>query len=95
LCKGSLGPGDIAMTVRLPLIFILLTVMINSMGIGVILPVMPDLIEEVGGLTLAQAAVWGGVLTSAYAVMQFLFSPWSAASPTGSGDGRSCSSRLR
>jgi len=75
LCKGSLGPGDIAMTVRLPLIFILLTVMINSMGIGVILPVMPDLIEEVGGLTLAQAAVWGGVLTSAYAVMQFLFSP--------------------
>ncbi len=63
------------MTGRLPLIFILLTVMINSMGIGLILPVMPDLIEEVGGLTLAQAAVWGGLLTSAYAVMQFLFSP--------------------
>jgi hypothetical protein len=29
--------------------------MINSMGIGLILPVMPILIEEVGGLPLAEA----------------------------------------
>ncbi len=63
------------MTGRLPLAFILLTVMIDSMGIGLILPVMPDLIEEVGGLTLAEAAIWGGILTTSYAVMQFLFSP--------------------
>jgi MFS transporter, DHA1 family, tetracycline resistance protein len=60
---------------RLPLTFILLTVMIDSMGIGLILPVMPDLIEEVGGLTLAEAAVWGGFLTASFAVMQFVFSP--------------------
>lgn len=63
------------MTGRLPLTFILLTVTIDSMGIGLILPVMPDLIKEVGRLTLAEAAIWGGVLTSSYAVMQFLFSP--------------------
>ncbi len=63
------------MTGRLPLIFILLTVMIDSMGIGLILPVMPDLIEEIGGLTLAEAAIWGGILTTSFAVMQFLFSP--------------------
>lgn len=63
------------MTGRLPLYFILMTVMIDSMGIGLILPVMPDLIEEVGGLTLAEAAVWGGILTTSFAVMQFLFSP--------------------
>jgi DHA1 family tetracycline resistance protein-like MFS transporter len=63
------------MTGRLPLAFILLTVMIDSMGIGLILPVMPTLIEEVGGLTLAEAAIWGGILTTSFAVMQFLFSP--------------------
>jgi hypothetical protein len=37
------------MSGRLPLSFILATVMIDSMGIGLILPVMPSLIEEVGG----------------------------------------------
>jgi MFS transporter, DHA1 family, tetracycline resistance protein len=63
------------MTGRLPLAFILLTVMIDSMGIGLILPVMPDLLEEVGGLTLAEAAIWGGILTTSFAVMQFVFSP--------------------
>jgi len=63
------------MTGRLPLAFILLTVMIDSMGIGLILPVMPDLLEEVGGLTLAEAAIWGGILTTSFAVMQFLCGP--------------------
>jgi MFS transporter, DHA1 family, tetracycline resistance protein len=63
------------MTGRLPLAFILLTVMIDSMGIGLILPVMPDLLEEVGGLSLAEAAIWGGILTTSFAVMQFVFSP--------------------
>jgi DHA1 family tetracycline resistance protein-like MFS transporter len=60
---------------RLPLIFILLTVMIDSMGIGLIIPVMPNLIEEVTGGGLSQAAIWGGILTTVFAVMQFLFGP--------------------
>jgi DHA1 family tetracycline resistance protein-like MFS transporter len=60
---------------RLPVIFIMLTVMIDAMGIGLIVPVMPDLIQEVGGGTLAQAAIWGGILSTTFAVMQFLFGP--------------------
>ena len=74
---GAGGPprAERRMSGRLPLAFILATVMINSMGIGLILPVMPILIEEVGGLPLAGAAVWGGILTTSYAVMQFLFGP--------------------
>ena len=60
---------------RLPLIFILVTVVIDAMGIGLIMPVMPDLIREVGGGSLAQAAIWGGILATAFAVMQFLFGP--------------------
>jgi len=59
----------------LPIIFILITMVIDSMGIGLILPVMPDLIREVSGGDLAHAAIWGGVLTTAFAVMQFLFGP--------------------
>ena len=34
---------------RLPIVFILPTIVIDAMGIGLILPVMPDLIREVEG----------------------------------------------
>ncbi|WP_245601463.1 MFS transporter [Sedimentitalea nanhaiensis] len=60
---------------RLPVLFILITVMLDAMGIGLIVPVMPDLIREIQGGTLAGAALWGGVLSTVFAVMQFLFSP--------------------
>lgn len=60
---------------RLALTFILLTVTLDAIGIGLIFPVMPDLIESVTGGTLSQAALWGGVLSTSYAVMQFLFGP--------------------
>ena len=60
---------------RLPILFILLTVMIDAMGIGLILPVMPDLIRELDGGSLAQAAIWGGILATTFATMQFLFGP--------------------
>ena len=62
-------------TRRLPVLFILITVTIDAMGIGLILPVMPDLIREVRGASLADAALWGGMLSAVYAVMQFGFSP--------------------
>ena len=60
---------------RLPVLFILLTVMIEAMGIGLILPVMPALLEEVQGTDLSGAALWGGLLGAIYALMQFVFSP--------------------
>ncbi len=63
------------MTLRPAVVFILLTVMIDSMGIGLIIPVMPDLIREVQGGDLSTAALWGGVLSTTFAVMQFLFGP--------------------
>lgn len=60
----------------LPVLFIMLTVIIDAMGIGLIMPVMPDLIQDVlPGATLADAAIWGGILATAFAVMQFLFGP--------------------
>ena len=63
------------MNKRLPLFFILCTVAIDAIGIGIIFPVMPDLLIEVGGGTLGEAAVWGGILATSFAVMQFLFGP--------------------
>ncbi|PHO02959.1 tetracycline resistance MFS efflux pump [Rhodobacteraceae bacterium 4F10] len=63
------------MRTKLPVIFIFMTVVIDSMGIGLIMPVMPDLIQELTGESLADAAIWGGVLSAAFALMQFLFGP--------------------
>jgi DHA1 family tetracycline resistance protein-like MFS transporter len=60
---------------RLPVLFIFITVVLDAMGIGIIMPVMPDLIQEVGNVNLSQAALWGGTLTVVFAINQFLFSP--------------------
>ncbi|MCF8511310.1 MAG: TCR/Tet family MFS transporter [Rhodobacteraceae bacterium] len=59
----------------LALTFILLTVGLDAIGIGLIFPVMPDLMMEVTGKTLSEAALWGGAITAAFAVMQFLCGP--------------------
>lgn len=60
---------------RLALTFILVTVMIDSIGIGIIFPVMPELMREVTGADLASASLWGGVLATSFAAMQFLCGP--------------------
>ena len=58
-----------------PVAFILITVVLDAMGIGLIVPVMPELIQQVQGIGISDAAVWGGILSAIFAVMQFLFSP--------------------
>jgi DHA1 family tetracycline resistance protein-like MFS transporter len=60
---------------RPAVLFVMITVMIDAMGIGLMVPVMPDLIREVNGGSLSTAALWGGVLATTFAVMQFLFGP--------------------
>lgn len=60
---------------RPAVVFILITMMIDAMGIGLIIPVMPDLLQEVRGGSLSTAALWGGILSTTFAAMQFLFGP--------------------
>ena len=60
---------------RRAFIFIIITLVIDAMGIGLILPVMPDLLSGIQGGSLGNAAIWGGILATAYAAMQFLFGP--------------------
>ncbi|WP_039017842.1 TCR/Tet family MFS transporter [Halocynthiibacter namhaensis] len=60
---------------RLQVTFVMITLVIDAMGIGLIMPVMPDLIREIQGASLADAAIWGGYLSFSFAIMQFLFGP--------------------
>ena len=55
--------------------FVFVTVALDAMGIGVIIPIMPQLLQELSGLGIGQAALWGGYLSFTYAAMQFAFSP--------------------
>ena len=55
--------------------FVFATVLIDAMGIGIIIPIMPDLIRELTDLPLGAAALWGGYLSFVYALMQFACGP--------------------
>ncbi len=55
--------------------FIFVTVLIDVMGFGLIIPVMPKLISQLNHIDVNLASPKGGLLTSVYAVMQFLFAP--------------------
>lgn len=55
--------------------FVLITVMINSIGFGIMIPVLPDLIKELTGLENHQAVKHSGFLTLTFAVFQFICMP--------------------
>lgn len=57
------------------LAFIFITILIDSMGLGIILPVLPKLIAGVVHGGMDQAARYGAWLSFSFAGMQFLFSP--------------------
>ena len=56
--------------------FIFLTLLIDITGLGIIIPVLPKLIEELIHGNISMASRYSGWLTFAYAIMQFLFSPF-------------------
>jgi MFS transporter, DHA1 family, tetracycline resistance protein len=57
------------------IVFILITLMIDAVGIGIVFPIMPDLMDRVGAADTGQAAFWGGLLMAAYAGALFLCGP--------------------
>ncbi len=56
-------------------LFILVTLMIDAIGIGIVFPIMPDLMERVGAGSTGEGAFWGGILMASYAGALFLFAP--------------------
>lgn len=55
--------------------FVLITVMINSIGFGIMIPVLPDLIKELTGLENHEAVKHSGLLTLTFAIFQFICMP--------------------
>jgi DHA1 family tetracycline resistance protein-like MFS transporter len=56
--------------------FIFITLLIDVTGLGLIIPVVPKLIEQLLHTTdISKVALYGGLLTFSYAIMQFLFAP--------------------
>jgi DHA1 family tetracycline resistance protein-like MFS transporter len=62
-------------TSRNPLIFVLLTVLIDTIGFGVIMPVIPQLLMQIADVDLSGAARLGGFLLVVFAMLQFLGGP--------------------
>jgi DHA1 family tetracycline resistance protein-like MFS transporter len=55
--------------------FIFITLLIDVMGWGLIIPVMADLIAELKHIPVNEASPYGAILLSVFAIMQFLFAP--------------------
>jgi DHA1 family tetracycline resistance protein-like MFS transporter len=55
--------------------FAVATIFVDAIGIGLIFPIMPDLLADLGIKTVSDAALYGAALSTVYAVMQFLFLP--------------------
>lgn len=60
---------------RHTLIFVTITVFIDTVGFGIIMPVMPQFLMSMAPMNLSEASAMAGYLILAYAVLQFLFAP--------------------
>jgi MFS transporter, DHA1 family, tetracycline resistance protein len=60
---------------RAALAFIFVTVMLDMLAFGIIIPVLPHLIVQLIGGSIAKAAVWTGAFGALFMLIQFIFSP--------------------
>lgn len=64
---------------RAAMAFILVTMFIDILGIGIVIPVIPELVKEFVQEDVELASFYVGVIGSSYALTQFLFSPFLGA----------------
>ncbi len=55
--------------------FALALLAIDALGIGLVIPIVPQLVLELSGGDASHAAAWVGLLATSFAAMQFIFSP--------------------
>jgi MFS transporter, DHA1 family, tetracycline resistance protein len=60
---------------RYALVFIFITMFVDTVGLGIVIPVAPQIIHQLTGEGMSGSAWWGGWLQTAFAAMLFLFSP--------------------
>jgi len=53
--------------------FIFITIFIDVLGLGIIIPVLPKLLQSLGHIGVPDASRYNGLLTTVYATMQLLF----------------------
>ena len=60
---------------RAALAFIFVTILVDVLAFGLIIPVLPQLLKKISGGVLADATVWHGLFATGFMVMQFFMSP--------------------
>ena len=60
---------------RTVLWFLFAVVLVDMIGFGIVMPVLPELIMHLGDMPVDKAALWAGWLAAGYAAMQFVFAP--------------------
>lgn len=60
---------------RAAVAFIFVTVLLDMLAFGIVIPVLPHLVEQLAGGGISQAAWWVGVFSTVFAIVQFVFSP--------------------
>jgi DHA1 family tetracycline resistance protein-like MFS transporter len=70
---GTAGPVPAARTGSIP--FVLVTIVLDTLGIGLLIPVGPRLVQSLVGGGVADEIKWFGYLMLLYSAMQFVFAP--------------------
>jgi MFS transporter, DHA1 family, tetracycline resistance protein len=73
--RPSNPPDRLLTTSRAALTFVLLSVFIDSLGFGIIIPSMAPVIMELTGQPEPIAVKWNGYLMAVYALLQFFMAP--------------------
>jgi DHA1 family tetracycline resistance protein-like MFS transporter len=60
--------------IRPAIAFIFVTAFLDVMAMGIVIPVLPVLVEEFAG-SMAKAGIYNGLFVTLWAAMQFIFSP--------------------
>ena len=60
---------------RAAVIFVFVTVMLDMLAFGIIIPVFPHLVQQMTGGDIANAVRWTGIMGAVFGLMQFVFSP--------------------
>lgn len=75
LCRRlRLGPA-MALRQHASVVFILATLGLDALGVGIIAPIVPGLVQHLAHLLPSRAAPWVGALIAAYAAVQFFAAP--------------------
>ena len=73
--SGAKGANPVEQTQKGALTFILITVTLNMMGVGLAWPILPKLVQEMGSGSVSDAAAVYAIIGAIFAISQFLFSP--------------------